>query len=703
MPEVLSPAGSLASLEAAIRAGADAVYFGLGGFNARKNAENIDDGALVGAVASCHIQGVKAYLTLNTLVREDELPAALHTAELAAAAGMDGLIVQDIGLASLLRRAAPGLPLHASTQMAVHTPAALPLLKEMGFCRVVAAREMSRDELAAFCRAARELDMEVEVFVHGALCMCVSGQCYMSAMLGGRSGNRGLCAQPCRLPFRVEGGSGFDLSLKDMSLVDHIAQLGKMGVASLKIEGRMKRPEYVAAATAVCRMAADGQRPPDSLRRQLEQVFSRSGFTDGYFTGQTGPAMFGRRTESDQQRSADVLAGLHELTRQPRQSVPVKGLFTLEAGRPSRFSLTDGQLLGEAEGPVPEPARSRPLDAVRASAQLSKLGGTCFTMEDLTCRIEEGYTLPASALNALRRQAAGELAALRGKTRPIPFSMPVRPAETPSAVSPPGEGVLSPAGKGNPGRVAWFSHPGQLPENLASYGLAALCLPVETDFASLSLPAGLPVWAHLPRGLFGRDDWALEKLAAARAAGVHTALCGNLSAAALARRAGMQAVWDFSMNLFNPPALEQAADLGAAGAVLSAELTLQDGASLLRSAHSVPWGLFAYGRLPLMLTRNCPGRNRGPSACKTCGGECTLTDRKHVDFPVRCRAGCSEIYNSRPLWMADRLGEIRDFDFLLLYFTLEDAETCAAVLAAYRDGGPPPAAFTRGLLYRGVE
>ena len=691
MPEVLSPAGSPAALEAALRAGADAVYFGMGGFNARKNAENFDDGALTGAVASCHGRGVKAYLTLNTLARTDELPAALRTAEKAAAAGMDGVIVQDLGLAALLRRAAPALPLHASTQMSVHTPAALSYLKKLGFVRVVAAREMSREELAALCGAARGLDMEVEVFVHGALCMCVSGQCLLSAVLGGRSGNRGLCAQPCRLPFRAEGSAGYDLSLKDMSLIDHIAALKEMGAASLKIEGRMKRPEYVAAATAVCRLAVDGVSPSAELREALEGVFSRSGFTDGYFTGRTGPQMFGRRTEQDQQRSAAVLSGLHELTRRERQSVPVDGVFTLRAGRPARLTLTDGLHRAEAEGPVPEPAVHRPLDQGTAGERLSRLGGTCFYMRTFSAGIEPGLALSASALSALRREAAGKLAGLRERAAPLAFHMPDLTLRAPARR------------EGRPGLVARFADARQLPAGLDALGLRAVCLPVEADLSALELPAGTEVWVHLPRGLFGREDWVRERLLRAKEAGVKTALCGNLSAAALAGEAGMAVQWDTGMNLFNAHAVHTAAGLGAAGAVLSAEATLAECREMLR-ASPIPCGLYAYGRLPLMLTRNCPGRNRaGGADCTACGGSCRISDRKGVSFPVMCRAGCSELYNSRPVWMADRLRELADFDYLLLSFTTEDRDACAGVLEAYRAGGKPPASFTRGLLYRGVE
>ena len=244
--EILAPVGSREMLVAAVRSGADAVYLGAKEFSARRNAENFGVFELKNAIEYCHIRGVKAYLTLNILIKEREFKSAFDLAKNAYNLGIDGIIIEDLGLAKILREKIPDLKLHASTQMSVHSVSALPILKEMGFVRVVAAREMSKKDLISLCKRAEELGMEIEVFVHGALCMCLSGQCQLSAFLGQRSGNRGLCAGPCRLPFKVEKGTGYDLSLKDLSLLDHLNELREMGVKSFKIEGRMKRPEYVA-------------------------------------------------------------------------------------------------------------------------------------------------------------------------------------------------------------------------------------------------------------------------------------------------------------------------------------------------------------------------------------------------------------------------------------------------------------------------
>ena len=306
--EVLAPAGGWESLEAAVFAGADAVYLGGPAFGARANAKNFTREELARAAAFCHGRGVRLHVTVNTLLKDQELPQALEFVEFLCSLPVDAVLVQDMGLFSLLRQRAPGLPLHCSTQMSLHTPAGVGLLFELGARRAVLAREMSLSEMEEVRGAC---PIELEAFVHGALCMCVSGQCYLSAMLGGRSGNRGMCAQPCRLPFAAPGGTGHDLSLKDLSLLEEARQLGAAGICSLKIEGRMKRPEYVAAAVSACRHAVDQGAIPHQLAQDLEAVFSRSGFTKGYLTGKRGAAMFGvRRKEDVTQATEKVFAQL---------------------------------------------------------------------------------------------------------------------------------------------------------------------------------------------------------------------------------------------------------------------------------------------------------------------------------------------------------------------------------------------------------
>ena len=283
MMELLSPAGSRAALEAAVQSGADAVYMGFGAFNARRNAKNFTDEEFADAVAYCHLRGVRVFLTLNTLLTDRELPQAAEVLRKASQMGVDAVLVQDWGVLTLAQAVTPDLPIHASTQMSLFTSGGARWAERLGMERVVLARELSRDDIANVCRSC---GAEIEVFVHGALCMCYSGQCTMSALIGQRSGNRGACAQPCRLPYGVNGPckNQFPLSLKDANLSAYLQELGDMGVACLKLEGRMKRPEYVAVITSIYRRLIDEKRGPTAAESQaLEQAFSRSGFTDGYY------------------------------------------------------------------------------------------------------------------------------------------------------------------------------------------------------------------------------------------------------------------------------------------------------------------------------------------------------------------------------------------------------------------------------------
>ena len=300
--EILAPAGSPEAVRAAVCAGADAVYLGFGSFNARRNARNFTEEELAAAITYCHVRGVKLYLTLNTLVGDRELGEAADLAVRASQMGMDAVLVQDMGLVRTLRQVAPDLPVHASTQMSVHSLDGVKAAADLGLTRVVLARELSGSDIAYICERS---PVEIEVFVHGALCMCHSGQCYMSSVIGGRSGNRGLCAQPCRLAYGWgDRADSYPLSLKDASMADHLRQLRDMGVASAKIEGRMKRPEYVWVVTKVYADALrEGRDPTPEEMRRLAEAFSRQGFTDGYFLGRTGPEMFGVREETAEPRA----------------------------------------------------------------------------------------------------------------------------------------------------------------------------------------------------------------------------------------------------------------------------------------------------------------------------------------------------------------------------------------------------------------
>ena len=682
--EILAPAGGPEALRAAVFAGADAVYLGGPAFGARANAKNFSRQELAEAVAFCHGRGVRVHVTVNTLLKENELPQALEFVEFLCSLPVDAVLVQDMGLFAALRQRAPELPLHASTQMSLHTPAGAKFLWELGAQRVVLSREMSLEEI----REVREsCPVELESFVHGALCMSVSGQCYFSAMLGGRSGNRGLCAQPCRLPFAAPGGTGHDLSLKDLSFVREIGQLRQAGVCSAKIEGRMKRPEYVAAAVSACRRAADGEEVPQKLLSDLEAVFSRSGFTKGYLTGQRGKAMFGVRTKEDVTGATEkVFSSLRGLYRGELPRTPVDLELSQEQ---DKLTLTVRDREGrQAVASASGGEGLSPLGKDRCVQQLSKTGGTPFRAENVTVP-EAGVVCGVSTLNALRREALEKLLALREKREPIPFT--AMPLDFPA----------------HPRRES------ELPLRAQFRKVEQLCpqakkcreivLPLETDLDTLKRlrEEGYPsLLLDIPRALFGEEKRTVQKMEQCIAAGFDKFVCGNLGALELVRQLGGEAHGGFSLNIFNTAALEQFRELGLSTAELSFELTARETADL---GGILPRGLMVYGRAPLMLTRNCPLAN-SPKGCLHCKEPGCLTDRKRKKFPVVCRGGRNvEVLNSVPLWLCDLGRELFNLDFGVARFTVENSVECGKVLDACFRGETPDFDYTRGLFHRGVE
>ena len=688
--EVLAPAGGWESLEAAVFAGADAVYLGGPAFGARANAKNFTREELARAAAFCHGRGVRLHVTVNTLLKDQELPQALEFVAFLCSLPVDAVLVQDMGLFSLLRQRAPGLPLHCSTQMSLHTPAGVRLLWELGARRAVLAREMSLSEMEEVHGAS---PIELEAFVHGALCMCVSGQCYLSAMLGGRSGNRGMCAQPCRLPFAAPGGTGHDLSLKDLSLLEEARQLGAAGICSLKIEGRMKRPEYVAAAVSACRHAVDQGAIPAQLAQDLEAVFSRSGFTKGYLTGKRGAAMFGvRRKEDVTQATEKVFAQLRGLYRGERQRVAIALDLGEEGDRAVLLARDREGREARASAPL-EAAGRPPLPQERCLQQLHKTGGTPFLVEAAAAPAE-GIRLAVSALNALRREALLALLAQRERREPVPFA-----AKTMDTVPHP-----RPGWERLPVR-ACFRGPEQMPPQARRCREIALPLttPVK-DLKRLGEEGWPPILLELPRAMFGAEERIRRLMEERMAGGFLDFTCGNLGAVALCRELGARAHGTFSLNIANTPALEFFQELGLKSAECSFELT---GRELEALGGSLPRGAMVYGRQALMLTRNCPLAN-SPKGCLGCKSPGCLTDRKRKRFPVVCarldgELLAAELLNSVPLWLGDREDRLGNMDFGVFRFTVENPVESGQVLEAFFRQEPLGCDYTRGLFQRGVE
>lgn len=676
MCEILAPAGGQEQLLAAVRCGADAVYLGAGGFNARQNAENFGGGRLRDAVGYCRARDVKVHVTVNTLVTDRELPALEETVEEIAMSGADAVIIQDLAVLSRFRERCPEIARHASTQMTIHDLDGAKMAADLGFSRVVLARELTLGEIehiAAHC------GIETEVFIHGALCMSMSGACYLSAMLGGRSGNRGWCAQPCRLNFK-NSEREYALSLKDMSHISHIRELRDAGVASFKIEGRMKRPEYVAAAVTACRAALRGEEYDEET---LRAVFSRSGFTDGYLTGRRGTDMFGVRGREDVAASSKVLGDLASLYRAERRSVPVNMEFTMTEGGSRLAVECEGERV-EVEGAPPQPAVNRPLDDNAARRSLEKTGGTPYFPTDITLSLASGMTLPASALNAMRREALEKLTLLRSRPRPHELRDAPEPPLTPHRAG----------GRELRGR---FEHVSQM---AGTESLAKIILPLEELERAPELigELGERLICELPALNFDGDGTRLEaRLEALRGRGLAAVMCENLYAVMLGRRLGLRLHGGAGLNISNSIALNEYRLLGLCDATVSFELTMSKIGDL---RGEISRGIVAYGYLPLMRFRACPVR--GKKGCGDCRGCGTLSDRRGVEFTVLCHfRQFGTLLNSLPLDISGR--PAADVDFLTLSFTTESAPEVNTVVQRFLSGGECAGERTGGLYYRGVK
>lgn len=384
-----------------MNSGADAVYLGLSSFSARRNAANFTFGQFADSVKIAHRQGVRVYVTLNTLVFDEELSELKKAVLRIAEAKADGVIVQDFGVVKLIGELAPSLRLHASTQMTVTSASGAEFALKHGFSRVVLPRELSLEEIRAITS---RVDIETEVFVHGALCVCLSGQCLLSAVMGGRSGNRGLCAQPCRLNFRG-GERDYALSLKDLSLIERLGALEEAGVTSAKIEGRMKRPEYVAAAVQGCRKVLNGEKADTEL---LKTVFSRSGFTESYFDGSMS-GMGGIRRKEDSEGLSQALSSIRQLYREPYKRFVTDFEVNIKADRPISCTALCGGLTETVTGDVPQKAINRSTTEEDVISRIGKLGGTVFKAGKISVSIDGGLSVSAAALNELRRSAVDRI------------------------------------------------------------------------------------------------------------------------------------------------------------------------------------------------------------------------------------------------------------------------------------------------------
>ncbi len=693
MLELLAPAGSMEALRAAVQNGANAVYLGCGSFNARQSAKNFTPQTLVDAVKYCHIRGVQVHLTLNTLVTDREMKEVAEMIRHAAQNNVDAFIVQDLGVVQLCHQIAPHIPVHGSTQMTVHSLPGVQMCAAMGMKRVVLSRELSREEIRYICANS---PIEIEVFGHGALCMCYSGQCYMSAVIGGRSGNRGRCAQPCRQSYGyTHWENKYPLSLKDNCLVAYLQELQEMGVASLKLEGRMKRPEYVATVTAVYRKALDEGTVTKPMVEALYASFNRQGFTDGYYTGRVDRKMFGVRQETQedpqwlQSARQSYEAGETQLV-----DLSFRAVVSVDG---SSLTATDPEgRTCRVEGPMPELARNVPLTGAALAQRIAKTGGTPYRCAEVRTHVDPGLTISAAAVNAMRRDALNQLTALRARREEHPLR---KPKAIPAFKGP----------SGLPGLTVQVTSREQLTPGLLNLETAMLYVPMHILLGDSAMTARLVQRGRLavvlPRIV---HDGELPKinvgLATLRELGVKDALVGNLGLLLPVREAGMRIHGDFGLNIFNSGSMNVLRSLELSSATVSFEMTLPQIRDLSKAVNTE---LLAYGRLPLMITEHCLIRNRT--------GECDchlrttkLTDKTGAEFPIikdgdSCR---SVLLNGRKLSWLDRQDDLAKLGLwaLRLYFTTENGKEVDRILGEYLNpDGFDPGACTRGLYLRGVE
>lgn len=682
--ELLAPAGGMAQLKAAVQSGADAVYLGAGSFSARAGAANFSYEELKEAVRYCHVYGVKVHCAINTLIKEKEFELAASTAAQINECGADAVIVQDLGLAAYIKKTFPDIELHASTQMTVTSLEGVKYLEEKGFDRVVLARELSLEEIRKITSGAKA---EIEVFVHGAICMSYSGQCLMSSMLGGRSGNRGRCAQPCRQFYELDGNGkkhgAYVLSPKDMALIEHLEELSRAGVTSLKIEGRLKSAEYVSAVTGVYRKYLDyahkvEQRDMD----ELKNAFSRSGFTDGYLTGKLGSDMMSHSNPANNSGSTYTDEAKERALGKIVRRIPVNIFASLENDSVLKVTAYDNDNnCAYCEGTVTaETAKNKPLTSKRLAEQLSKLGSTPFEPADVNAEVNGAVTIPVKEINEVRRRVCAELEEMRAK----------RPDKRMEETEP----VYSFRERGGIYLTAEVANVEQGLAVLAAGGVKRIYAPPETARALLKAADDVDIITKTA------DIFETEK--------IYTKHVSVSSPAAL-RYYGEKALYgDFRLNVYNSQTAQEFSALKSI--TVSPELNLHEIEDITRNFGSSEIEIIGYGYLPLMIMRNCPVKAMGE--CAHGKNSYLLRDKKGMEFRVMCGKGCRAILlNSKPVFVADIIESVKKCgaDSIRLNFTVEKSQQCGKIVSVYRKAlegkeAEPMAenTFTRGHLKRGV-
>lgn len=745
--ELLAPAGSFASLKAAVAAGADAVYMGGARFGARAYAQNADQDEMIAAIEYAHLHGCRLYMTVNTLFKDNELGELYEYLLPYYKAGLDGVIVQDLGALSFIREHFPGIELHASTQMTITSVYGAKELKRLGCCRVVPAREVSLEEIR---RIYDETGMDIETFVHGALCYCYSGQCLMSSLIGGRSGNRGRCAQPCRLPYRVygqENGTAVNkedqkcvLSMKDLCTLDILPQILEAGVFSLKIEGRMKSPRYTAGVVRIYRKYLDryleygseGYYVEPEDKKELLDLFDRGGFTSGYYTRHNGRDMIALKEKPEfRETNKELFDFLDREYVETEKKEPVEGYAYLAEGLPSVLTLTCGDISVTVSGQEPQAAKNQPMTREKVIRQLGKTGATAFEFTELEAEVCGALFLPIQALNELRREGFEALTeAIHNQwRRKAPEAGEVQNGADSGEKSSRAAGCAGPVPDESAGKRPMYltvsAETGdQLSAALAVPEVRRICLDASSfqperwaEFVQLIHQAGKECYLTLPHifrthaiGFFRTYRSCLEQ------AGFDGLLIRAFEEIQWMReeQISLSASFDASVYAWNHGAVHTLKEEQAAFITAPWELNSRELEPVFEACRreGLPAELIVYGRAPMMVSAQCITKT--VKGCSKCPSLLWMKDRTGARLPVQnhCAFCYNTILNPLPVSLhgcADSVKRLAP-EGLRLCFTIETGEETKAVLNAFaaefirgENAEPPFTEFTRGHFRRGVE
>lgn len=715
--ELLAPAGNYDALLGAVNAGTDAVYLGGEQYGARAYADNFSRDEIISGIRLAHIYHKKIYLTINTLVKERELEGLYDFLLPFYEAGLDGVIIQDLGVLAYVRRYFPGLELHASTQMTLTGSEGVSFLKEYGVSRVVPARELSLEEI----KNLKETGVEVEIFIHGAMCYCYSGQCLFSSILGGRSGNRGRCAQPCRLPYEINGGKEcFPLSMRDMCTIDLLPELIESGVDSFKIEGRMKKPSYVAGVTAIYRKYIDQYYEKGSIhvsaqdRQLLSCLYIRSKIGDGYFHRHNGREMLTLESPAYSETDPGILTEIADRYVHAPEKVPVDAQIELCSGKPAKLSLRAREAVITCEGEIVQEAQKQPLQTEKIEQQIRKMGASLLKVQDIKVKTQGQVFLPIGAINELRRKAVLAMedkliAAPRREA--VPYEPYVRPQRQRLQKRPGGESLRKPL---EVCVSTWDQFDQIIDRGLYRIYLdSRLFLEKETLQKKLSLKKGnTQIYGSTPYIVREKDDKTLFDVEDAyKEQLIQGVLIRNLESLAILKDsiAKKDLELDYGVYVWNHEALDLLSDK-ASGICLPVELNKGEWEELITyGKQKMRLSAVVYGRLPMMITANC--LQKTSDGCRGKSGTVMLKDRYGKEFPVYhdCRHCYNIIYNSVPLSLHRAFSEeLQEALHCRLDFTLETANECLKVTeyfqkisVQYED--PFYSEYTTGHYKRGVE